>query len=42
MKTWAKYKGKVFDASLDSETEVIIRSRDKCDLNRDFIKYDDI
>ena len=27
MKTWAKYKGKVFDASLDSETEVIIRSR---------------
>ena len=42
MKTWAKYKGKVFDASLDSETEVIIRSRDKCDLNRGFIKYDDI
>ena len=42
MKTWAKYKGKVFGASLDSETEVIIRSRDKCDLNRDFIKYGDI
>lgn len=38
----AQYNGKKYDASFQSETEIIIRSNDEMDLKNGFQKYENI
>ena len=42
MKYIAQYNGKKYDASFQSETEIIIRSNDEMDLKNGFQKYENI